>query len=761
MCRFMKIILFVLFISLSVFPAAAQEEGVPALIPYPQKIEVGIGSFAFSTHTRLFRQDEGRFENEVFQLQEHIKSLTGVYLSSSAGGNGNVVEFIYKPAITHPEGYELDITPDKTSVSASSAEGAFYAVQTLVQLLPLQASEGQVSIPVLSIVDAPAFAWRGSHLDVSRHMFTLDYLKKHIDRISMYKMNKFHLHLTDDQGWRIEIKKYPKLTQQGAWRYYNGQDSVVISRSAENPDFALDPRFIVKRDGENDIYGGFYTQDDLKEIIAYAASKHVEIIPEIDMPGHMAAAIAAYPHLTDADAGWGKLFSIPINPCLDSVYIFIEDVLGEVVDLFPSQYIHIGADEVEKNTWEASGACGELMRREGITSVDGLQSYFISRVQDFVESKGKKLIAWDEALEGGVNENVNIMYWRGWVPNAPKEAAANGNPIIMSPTNPLYFDYTPDKSSIHSVYDFTVVPKNVSDAQASLIRGAQANLWTEFVPSENRADFMLFPRLIALAERVWTNQELFDSFGARLTAHYPILDRKGVNYRLPDLAGFALESVFVGKTDFYIASPLPDFNIRYSLDGGVPTTASDELVAPLPISKPTQLKFALFSPSGIRGDIYTVNYQPTTWSKAVNVKGKTLKPGLQAQFFDQRIDKTTKISGEPQQLFTVANFEVPDAITAPSYGVKFDGYIRVPTTGIYSFFLTVDDAGMLYIADKLVVDNEGPHSPLEKSGQVALNKGLHPLRLDFVEGGGGYALRLMYSVDGGETSPVPDAWLFH
>lgn len=736
----------------------AEQANEPALIPYPANLEVKEGGFRLTAKTRLIVRDKERFENEVSYLQTLLASATGHSLSDKRGNN--VLEIDCSGQM-NKEGYTLNITPKKIKISAQEPAGVFYAIQTLHQLILLNTdTKGLITLPALSIADLPAFTWRGSMIDVSRHFFSIDYLKRHIDRLAFYKMNKLHLHLTDDQGWRIEIKKYPELTTVGGSRSFNKQDSTCMELAKENPDFGIDPRFITEKDGKK-VYTGYYTQDQLRDLVAYAAERHIEIIPEIDMPGHIMAALSAYPFLTDSEyKGMGTLFSTPLCPCKEEIYTFIENIIDEVVAIFPSQYIHIGADEVDKTTWKESELCKQLMVKEGINDFDKLQSYFIHRVQDMIESKGKKVICWDEALEGNINSNVDIMYWRGWVANAPSKAVTNGNNVIMSPTNPLYFDNFPDKSSLRNVYNMSIVYNDIPKNKTSLIKGAQGNLWTERVPSENRADFLLFPRTTALAERLWTNKDMFDSYSQRLLAHYPILDQMGVGYRLPDICGFALESVYVGESSFNITNPLKDKTIHYTTDGSVPTRLSQAFNNPLTINKPVTFKFALFSNGTAKGDIYTVNYKESTYSRPIQPLQR-MTTGLTCDFYNQQIDKVSKITGIFDKQFIVKNITIPAEAKAPQFGLKYNGYINVPETGIYSFYLTCDDAGMLYIADHLVIDNEGPHSSIEKSGQVALEKGLHPFRLDFVEGGGGYTLSLQYSMTGCDMKDIPDEWFVH
>lgn len=751
--------LIIIFIFL-IIPLFSQNHKTPSLIPYPTEIHLNKGYFVLSKNTQIINEDKNLFEHEKALLKSILESATKDIKSES--NQNNIIRIQYSTLVDNDEGYTLNILPEEISIGAKTSAGVFYAIQTIRQLMLLQSQTNDiVKLPALNIIDKPAFEWRGNMIDVSRHFFSIEYLKKHIDRLAFYKMNKLHLHLTDDQGWRIEIKKYPELTQQGALRTFNGQDSACIKKSEENIDFQIDPRYITTNNGK-ETYGGFFTQDEIKDLIAYAKERHIEIIPEIDMPGHMMAAINIYPDLTDSDyKGWGKLFSTPLCACKEEAYTFVENILSEIMELFPSKYIHIGADEVDKTTWENSELCKKLTERENIKTLNEIQSYFVHRVHDFVKSKNKIVIGWDEVLEGGINEDITIMYWRGWESNAPLKAVTNGNEVIMSPTNPLYFDYLPDRSSLRSVYNMNVVYDNIPPDKAYLIKGAQANLWTEMVPTESRSEFQMFPRITALAERVWTNKDLFEDYSNRLTDHYPIMDQMNIKYRLPDLTGFALESVYIGETEFDVKSPLKNMNIHYTTNGSIPSKNSPILTKPLKISEPSTLKFALFSPNSAKGDIYTVNYKKTTYAKPVKIDTKALQTGLTCDFFNQPVDKTTKIKGDPDKKFIVNNLLVPAEAKVPTFGLKFDGYINVPETGIYSFYFTCDDSGILYIADRLVVDNEGPHSPVEKSGQVTLEKGLHKFHLDFVEGGGGYTLYMQYSLNNGEVKDIPNSWFVH
>ncbi|MBC6612621.1 family 20 glycosylhydrolase [Hymenobacter sp. BT507] len=749
-------------------PLAATAQTAPErypLIPYPASLTPATGTFTITKNTQLaLPKDSKRFAQEAEQLQNLLRNGVGASLKTAKKPAANGIELRYDASITAPEGYKLTITPQQVTLAAKEPAGMFRAVQTVRQLLPPTVEKAGKSVPLtlpaVQIQDQPAYSWRGMHLDVSRHFFDVAYLKKYMDLLALYKFNKLHLHLTDDQGWRLEIKKYPKLTEVGAWRTFNNQDSACIKKSKDNPDFALEPKHLRQRNGQTE-YGGFYTQDDMRGIISYAAARHIEVIPEIDMPGHMMAAIRAYPFLTcNGKNDWGKLFSTPICPCNETTYEFVENVLTEVAALFPSPYVHIGADEVDKTSWSTT-ACTELMQKEGIKDVNGLQSYFVRRVERFLQSKGKKMIGWDDMLEGGIDASATVMYWRSWVKDAPAKAIRNGNPLIMTPVSTLYFDNLPDKNSVEKVYNFDVVPADLDPATAQkAILGAQANLWTEQVPSENRADYMVMPRMTALAEVVWTNKTQYASYLSRLRQHYPRLAQLNVHYRVPDLAGFSEESVFTDKTSLQVEKPLDNLILRYTTDGSTPTPTSPVLPAALPITEPTTVKLVAFTPEGLRGDTYTIRYKQQPYAAPVSAKSPA--PGLTATYFTGYFKKSALMQeAKANGSTTVTSVQVPKQAEADQFGVQFRGYLDVPETGIYTFYLTCDDGGTLRLADRMVVDNDGLHSAIEKTGQVALAKGLHPIALDFVEGGGGYTLLLKYSKDGSEPREIPASWLKH
>ncbi|MBE7175488.1 MAG: family 20 glycosylhydrolase [Mucilaginibacter polytrichastri] len=751
----MKKTLFSAILFLLATVASAQDL---SLLPYPKSVHTGKGKFVLNPSTPLIFPE--KYRNEAMQLQMMLREAgveTKVRTGKPAPG---AVVLADDAGIKNPEGYALNVSAGGTRIAASTPAGMFRGMSTFIQLLPF--SPGKITsatIPAVVIQDEPQYAWRGMMLDVSRHFFSMHYVMGFIDRMAMYKFNKLHLHLTDDQGWRIEIKKYPKLTEEGAWRTFDRNDSACMKKAETNPDFRIDEEHIREQNGQKQ-YGGFYTQQQIREIVAYAAKKHIEVIPEIDMPGHMMAAIKAYPGLTCTEAGWGKLFSVPICPCEESVYTFTQDIFREIFALFPSKYVHIGGDEVDRETWAKSTACQALMKKENIRSLEELQSYFIHRMEKFFNANGKTLMGWDEIIEGGVTPTATIMYWRGWVPKAPYTAAKNGNPVVITNNNIFYFDYPEDKNSLANIYNTQLVPEGLTPEEGRRIIGAQANVWSEQIPSEKRMDFLTATRMLAVAEKTWGRYSAsYAGFTRNFYAQLPKLEKLKVNFRLPDLIGVVEENVFVDKAVFTLENPVPGARIHYTTDGTFPTLQSPVLPENYAVTQPVKLRITAFTPGGMHGEVYNVNFRKEEYATPVKMSSEK---GLKVDYYKGGFKNTKEmLAKKADSSFVSALIASPKSITAPAFGLKFSGQISVPETGIYSFFYLVDDGGILKIADRLVVDNDGNHAPFEKSGQVALQKGAHPFALDFVEGGGGFTLKLAYSKDGSAPQPVPESWFSH
>jgi hexosaminidase len=529
-------------ILLSVMTATtfAAESG-PALIPLPQKMERREGTFSLQPKTRIMADKAAR-TNAQYLVQQLDRS-TGYKLKVNSSTKAQPVEGAVllttkdaKPGLGS-DGYELTVTPDAVVLRAAAPAGLFYGVQTLLQLLPPQVFASQPvlgqdwQIPCVAIEDQPRFKWRGLLLDVARHFFPKAEVKQMLDELAAQKVNTLQMHLTDDQGWRVEIKKYPRLTQVGAWRDEAG--------------FGLDPKLSTayRADGK---YGGYYTKADIRELIAYAASRHITIVPEIEMPGHASAALSAYPELSCSGGPYtpntkGGVFAGVYCAGNDATFEFLQNMLAEVIELFPGQYIHIGGDEVPKDNWKKCAKCQARIKQEGLKNEHELQSYFVRRIEKFINSKGRTLIGWSEIREGGLAQNAVVMDWIG----GAVEAASAGHDVIMSPTGFCYLDYyqstnhaTEPKAiggyiPLSKVYSFEPIPDKLEAQYRSHILGAQGNLWTEYIPNLKQAQYMVFPRLCALAEITWSPQASrnWEDFTRRLQIQFQRFDQAGVNYR--------------------------------------------------------------------------------------------------------------------------------------------------------------------------------------------------------------------------------------
>ena len=619
--HFKKIITFVVFGSL-LFNCKNDEIPLiqPKIIPNPSIEKITKGQFILNNSTGINYNDE--FKVSVEFLKSFIEDGSRIKLQ-----NNNNISFIKDSTITNPEGYKLNISSTTIEIKANSDQGAFYAVQSLRQLLPPEFENGtykesKVSIPCVSIEDEPRFMYRGMHLDVGRHMFPVSFIKKYIDAIAMLKMNRFHWHLTEDQGWRIEIKKYPKLQEIAAYR-----NETLIGHYSDQPQ---------QYDGKH--YGGYYTQDEIKEVVAYAQQHFVTIIPEIEMPGHSQAAIAAYPVLgctgnqVDVVTTWGVFDEIYCSK--DETFEFLENVLDEVMELFPSKYIHIGGDEAPKTRWKACKVCQKRIKDEGLKDEHELQSYFISRIEKYINSKGRQIIGWDEILEGGLAPNATVMSWRGI--EGAIEAAKQHHDVVMTPSSHCYFDYYQSENEneplsiggflpLEKVYSFNPIPDELSPEESKYILGVQANVWTEYIPNPKQVEYMVFPRILAMSEMDWSKPENknYEDFVSRVEYFHQRLDVLNINYanHLYEIEGnLSSENNQIG---YELKTLTKDKIIRYNLDGTEPIVTSNIYSKPIPITQSTTIMAGVFNNEKQLGEIFT---QSINFHKAV---GKSISLNVQ------------------------------------------------------------------------------------------------------------------------------------
>jgi len=570
-----------------------------AIIPQPLEIERTEGIFRLAYNMRVsclknkkpkWRAVERSINNEIDQIFSHF-SINSIDRASILLEQSDKIE--------HQYGYELEVTQEAIFIRARTAQGAFYGYQTLKQLIgPIFFQTTDLKsimwrIPCVKIKDEPRFPYRGMHLDVCRHFFEVDEVKRYIDLLAMHKMNTLHWHLTEDQGWRIEIKQYPKLTEVGAYR-----DQTLVGHYNDQPH-----QFDGKR------YGGFYTQEQVKDIVAYAAERFITVIPEIELPGHAQAAIAAYPALgctgeqLEVMQKWG--ISENVYCPTEETFTFLENVLTEVMDLFPSKYIHIGGDECPKTQWTNSAFCQQLMKEEGLKDEHELQSYFIRRIEQFINGKGRQIIGWDEILEGGLAPNATVMSWRGT--KGGIKAAKSGHDVIMTPTSNWYLDYYqsdhPDEPlaiggflPLQKVYEYEPIPKNLTEDEAQHILGTQGNVWTEYIPTFEQVEYMAFPRGSALAEIGWSakKDKDFNNFTKRLMHHYKRFDALNINAANHFYEIKSSIQPIGGGTEVILETLATDVDIHYTTDGTAPTQNSPKYESPIVIQSNIEIKAQVF-----------------------------------------------------------------------------------------------------------------------------------------------------------------------
>jgi hexosaminidase len=657
------------------------------------------------------------------------------------------------------ESYRLDVSPSGASIVGGDSAGLFYGRLTLQQLI-----DAGTPVRAIHIEDAPRFRYRGMHLDVSRHFMPVEFVKRYIDLMSRYKLNTFHWHLTDDQGWRIEIRKYPRLTEVGGCR-----KETMLAKN------------FTPYVGDGTPHCGFYTQDQVRDVIAYARERHVTIIPEIEMPGHAKAALAAYPELActpgpfEVRTTWGVDEDVFCPK--EETFRFIEDVLAEVAALFPGPYIHIGGDEVPKTRWRASPVAQEVMRRENLADPAALQSWFIRRVEQMLIARGKRLIGWDEILEGGLAPEATVMSWRG--SSGGIAAARENHDVIMTPNSHMYFDaYQGDAAQeplaiggflpIQRVYEFEPVPDSLTPEQAIHILGAQANLWTEYIPTPSQAEYMAYPRALALAEVLWSpkSSRSWTSFSARLPFALRGLDRLKVNYRLPDVEGLDGDRLTLGNSvSIRLSTTIPAGVIRYTTDSSTPTASSTvyQGAFTLPVSeRGVRITARAFAADGRASASRSASFTRATLVPAAGVDPATLEPGLRYEYYELTARLVATLdTAHAVRTAVVSSIGRRGDERAERYGIRFSGFLRVPESGVYEFSLVSDDGSNLGVAGKLVVDNDDFHGADEKTGMIALARGIHPFVLRYAQATGGAALSLRVRRDGGAWQPIPAGWLVH
>ena len=755
-----------------------------ALIPLPESVSLSTGAYRLTAESSIRVSDPG--DEELVRLAEYLAEpirMAGDLLLPVNGpgetpdaairltldSTGPSTAGLPDTPLARSESYEISSGPTGIEVRAASHAGLFYGIQTLRQLLPPGATTGSRgaadedwTVPALEIRDSPRFVYRGLHLDVGRHYFTPEFIKRYIDLLASYKLNVFHWHLTEDQGWRLQIDRYPRLTEIGSLRR-----ETILEKN-------FDPYV-----GDGIPHGGFYTKEEVRDIVAYAAERYVTVIPEIEMPGHSVAALAAYPELACTEGPFEVATVWGVNDDIycphERTFEFLEGVLTEVMELFPSPYIHIGGDEAPKTRWEESDVAQAVMRREGLADEHELQSWFIRRIERFLLEHDRRLIGWDEILEGGLAPQATVMSWRGV--GGGIEAARQGHDVIMTPTSHMYFDYYQgaDPSAeplaiggylpLEKVYAFEPVPAELGEAEGRHILGVQANLWTEYIKTPEHAEYMAYPRALALAEVAWSPAQGRDwpGFMARLPGQLARLEAFGVHVRIPEPAGLEEDRLTISdRLVVELESPVPTGELRYTLDGSDPEPESPSYRRPLRLKLDeggTTVSARVFLPGGRGGPIARARFARTTLRPAQDVIGLQLHPGLEFAYAEGPFESAREVSDVPAtRRGRTPRVQLTGEERPEGFGLRLDGYLNVPDDDVYIFQITSDDGSQLYVDNELIVDHDGLHGATGKTGAVALAAGHHRLTILFFQAGGGRELALRVRRGNGLFEPVPDEW---
>lgn len=712
------------------------------------------------------------FSNKNYSEKElkSAKILESAFNSQNFSKKSNIkIELNTDVNFKSKEGYKIEISSNKISISGKE-EGLFYAVQTLLQLLPNKISS-EIKLPCVVIEDYPRYSYRGLHLDVCRHFFSVAVIKDFIRQMSSYKLNNFHWHLTDDQGWRIEIKKYPKLMEVGSKRA-----QTLVGNKFERSPFFFD----------GNPYGGFYTQEEIKEVVKFAEDNYVNVIPEIEMPGHASAAVSAYPNLAcfpdrnyKVVESWG-VFEDVFCAGKDETFTFLEDVLTEVMALFPSKNIHIGGDECPKTRWKACPNCQKRIATLGLKDEHELQSYFIKRIEKFLNANGRQIFGWDEILEGGLAPNAAVMSWRG--ESGGIHAAKLKHPVVMTPEQTVYFDYnqgySPNEpltvgrlSTLEKVYNYNPTPvDSLNVEEQKYIIGVQANLWSEYLTNPAKLNYMLYPRIFALAEISWTetsNKNYNHFIQNQLPYHLEKLELQNRLYKVPTPFGAEETALITSKYILDLKPTIKNGKIFHTIDGYNPDETANWYQNPVTIHIPKGeyriIKTIQISESGKRSSINKIIVRNTDLKPALAIQPK--KNGLKYEYFTGTFKQVQDL-----ELSKPVNSGILEGkISAEKWktkleryiGLKFSGYIFIPETGNYTFSTLSDDGSKLFIDDELIVDNDGIHWMNEAFGAVKLEKGFHKINISYFDLTGGTTLNCFIQKEGQKKEEISAPQLYY
>lgn len=714
----------------------------PTLIPAPQLYKELKGETTLQPETTIIF--DAALKNEAELLAAQLRKPTGFKFELVEEKNApktpkSAIRLDIRDNLKKSE-YALSADNGVVDIKGGDAAGVFYGTQTLMQLLPpavvkKEKQDAKWSFNNCVVADSPRFQWRGMHLDESRHFMGKEFAKRYIDLISSHKMNVFHWHLIDDGGWRIEIKKYPKLAKLGGFRKGTSKGWAVTKLEMPTSEEQMK---------EGDWYGGYYTQEDIKEIVAYAKARHVRVIPEIEMPGHSLPALSTHEHLKcggdlkDDGEGWTPSTQNSYCAGKEETFKFLEDVLLEVFELFPDEYVHIGGDEVIKKFWNQCPHCAKRMKDENLKDANELQSYFIKRMEKFINSKGKRLIGWDEITHGGLAPNATVMFWIGM--GAVPKTAKKGHDIIMTPMNPCYFDFSYKGNSTQKVYEWEVIPQQLigSDYEDQFL-GSQGNVWTEWMETPERVEEMVLPRMLALAENLWLprNKKNTSAFFDRLDRYYERLDNQGLTYYLPSPRSERSAVIFDEQAEVKFKPAPKGFELRYTIDGSEVKPDSPMYKNPIVLAENKTIRAAY-----VKGDRVSESMTVDCVRRPL-FKLPPLEAGLVARHAEGKWKKVPDFSKlKDVQTYKTDGVDISKHKGKNHFACMFNGYLRIKKAGTYTFTVASDDGSYIKIAGAKVVDHDGPHSYSKKSGTVDLEVGTYTVEVGFLEVGGGERIDL-------------------
>ena len=703
------------------------------ITPKPKEINFGEGRFSLNGETSFIVNNQPELQQiaEFFALKINQSTGFNLKINQNAKEKNFILLAINSKLNLNAEGYTIEVNEKGASIKANNPRGIFYGMQTLMQLLPAEIESQSLvngvnwNIPTVKIKDEPRFSWRGFHMDVCRHFISLEEVKKHIDMLSIFKINKFHWHLTEDQGWRIEIKKYPKLTEIGA----------------------------VRTEADGTTHAGFYTQEEIREVVAYAAERYIDVIPEIEMPGHALAALSGYPELSCTGGPftpriiWGVETDV-FCAGKEEVFTFLEDVIEEIIPLFPYDYYHMGGDESPKDRWKSCNLCQARIKKEGLHDEHELQSYFMNRMEKVLQKHNKKMIGWDEILEGGISDSANIMSWRG---EEGGIAAANaGNDVIMAPGAWMYLDkyegdYKIDPVTIggllpiEKVYNYEPIPVGIDSNKAHHVLGAQTTLWSEYIYQEKLSEYRMYPRALALAELTWTqkDQKDYKDFERRLNNQMVRMDGHQIDYYIPLPEGPTSQIAFIDSAVLEFKTPRPVDRMVYTTDGSDPNANSKSYDEPLILKENKTIKIASVLPQGKMSRIRTIEVEKQELTPATDKSN--INTGLLAKTAYGKFLNTEDLK-EVETWKERSLDSLSQANTTLYWGFVIDenqfraeiieGYIDIPEDGVYFFSSNQDQ---VWIDDELVINNDGFVKRFSQNdGSKALAKGYHKLKVIYL-----------------------------